>query len=282
MTGDEAGLLAAIRESPADDLPRMAWADWLDENGRSERAELVRNQLALARGEESGRGREQALLAEHGQRWLDEELPGFTLRTTHEWLPREHAERRLAAFRRGCVSVLFLPTAEFIGRSQALGAALPLARVQLHDRWPDGYMVWGDDEAVPEHARIPEALVRRLPLPASTGPAFDDPLGQIYGKFLDALAALSMACTAHAASGRGDLSTMKKVYTTGQVAHLCHVATRTVAKWFDTGKLKGYRIPGSQDRRIPTEQLMRFLRENDMPMPAALHPWNGDLETFTA
>ena len=42
---------------------------------------------------------------------------------------------------------------------------------------------------------------------------------------------------------------MKKVFTTGQVAKICKVAPRTVSKWFDTGRLRGYRIPGSQDRR---------------------------------
>jgi excisionase family DNA binding protein len=44
-----------------------------------------------------------------------------------------------------------------------------------------------------------------------------------------------------------------KVFTTGQVAKICKVAPRTVSKWFDSGRLKGYRIPGSQDRRIPRE-----------------------------
>ena len=53
---------------------------------------------------------------------------------------------------------------------------------------------------------------------------------------------------------------MKKVFTTGQVAKICKVAPRTVSKWFDSGRLKGYRIPGSQDRRIPREQLIRFLK----------------------
>lgn len=61
---------------------------------------------------------------------------------------------------------------------------------------------------------------------------------------------------------------MKKVYTTGQVAKICQVAPRTVSKWFDTGKLRGYRIPGSQDRRIPREALIRFLKENKMPLGA--------------
>jgi excisionase family DNA binding protein len=59
---------------------------------------------------------------------------------------------------------------------------------------------------------------------------------------------------------------MKKVFTTGQVAQMCKVAPRTVSKWFDSGQLKGYRIPGSQDRRIPREQLVKFLKENQMPL----------------
>lgn len=37
------------------------------------------------------------------------------------------------------------------------------------------------------------------------------------------------------------------VYTTGEVARICQVAPRTVSKWFDTGRLKGYRIAGSPD-----------------------------------
>src|SRR5678809_117517 len=51
---------------------------------------------------------------------------------------------------------------------------------------------------------------------------------------------------------------------------ICKVAPRTVSKWFDSGRLKGYRIPGSQDRRIPREYLIKFLKEHGMPL--------GDLE----
>lgn len=60
------------------------------------------------------------------------------------------------------------------------------------------------------------------------------------------------------------------VYTTGEVAALCRVAPRTVAKWFDSGRLRGYRIPGSLDRRIPREALLAFLREHGMPIPLGL------------
>jgi len=57
----------------------------------------------------------------------------------------------------------------------------------------------------------------------------------------------------------------KDVLTTGQVAQLCNVAPRTVTKWFDSGQLKGYRIPGSKDRRIPLNELIRFMQAHDMP-----------------
>lgn len=55
-----------------------------------------------------------------------------------------------------------------------------------------------------------------------------------------------------------------KVFTTGQVAKICKVAPRNVSKWFDSGRLKGYRIPGSQDRRIPYEYLKNFLIQYGM------------------
>jgi excisionase family DNA binding protein len=60
----------------------------------------------------------------------------------------------------------------------------------------------------------------------------------------------------------------KDVLTTGQVAQICNVAPRTVTKWFDSGQLKGYRIPGSRDRRIPTGELIRFMKAHSIPTDA--------------
>ena len=57
----------------------------------------------------------------------------------------------------------------------------------------------------------------------------------------------------------------KNVLTTGDVAKICHVAPRTVSKWFDNGQLRGYRIPGSKDRRIPVTELVRFMKIHNMP-----------------
>ena len=58
----------------------------------------------------------------------------------------------------------------------------------------------------------------------------------------------------------------KDVLTTGEVAKICNVASRTVSKWFDSGQLQGYRIPGSKDRRIPVANLLTFMREHNIPM----------------
>lgn len=58
----------------------------------------------------------------------------------------------------------------------------------------------------------------------------------------------------------------KDVLTTGEVARICNVAPRTVSKWFDSGQLRGYRIPGSRDRRIPLQQLIRFMKAHGIPL----------------
>jgi len=58
----------------------------------------------------------------------------------------------------------------------------------------------------------------------------------------------------------------KSVLTTGEVARVCHVAPRTVSKWFDSGRLRGYRIPGSRDRRIPVAHLVAFMRAHGIPL----------------
>ena len=63
------------------------------------------------------------------------------------------------------------------------------------------------------------------------------------------------------------MSTFEKdVLTTGEVAKICNVASRTVSKWFDSGQLRGYRIPGSKDRRIPLTNLRKFMKNHGIPM----------------
>lgn len=46
--GEEESLLASVLAAPADDLPRLVYADWLTEHGREDYAEFIRVQLELA------------------------------------------------------------------------------------------------------------------------------------------------------------------------------------------------------------------------------------------
>lgn len=57
--------------------------------------------------------------------------------------------------------------------------------------------------------------------------------------------------------------TTTKIFTAGQVATICKVASRTVTKWFDSERLKGFKLP-SGDRRIPREELIKFLKQHEM------------------
>lgn len=59
---------------------------------------------------------------------------------------------------------------------------------------------------------------------------------------------------------------MKSVYSTGEAAAICKVSQQTIIRCFDAGKLQGFRVPGSRFRRIPRESLIKFMKENDIPL----------------
>ena len=69
-------------------------------------------------------------------------------------------------------------------------------------------------------------------------------------------------------SEEGTNPTMKTVYTTGEAATICKVSQQTIIRCFDSGQLKGFRVPGSRFRRIPRESLYRFMKENGIPTDA--------------
>src|SRR5438046_849825 len=121
MTHDEA-FLADIREHPDDDVPRLVYADWLDENGQSDRAELIRVQIELASMPETARAeelrqRQDALLKEHAQEWLG---PLRRIVAAHE-------------YRRGFVESVALTATRFLSRGDVLFRHAPLRAVELRD-----------------------------------------------------------------------------------------------------------------------------------------------------
>lgn len=60
----------------------------------------------------------------------------------------------------------------------------------------------------------------------------------------------------------------KTVFTTGEAAKICKVSQQTIIRCFDSGQLKGFRVPGSRFRRIPRDALITFMRENGIPLDA--------------
>ena len=63
-------LLRGIEAEPWSDVPRLAYADWLEENGNSARAEFIRLQVARRDGPPTAR--EAELLAAHQAEWVAE------------------------------------------------------------------------------------------------------------------------------------------------------------------------------------------------------------------
>jgi len=60
----------------------------------------------------------------------------------------------------------------------------------------------------------------------------------------------------------------KRIFTTGEAAQVCKVSQQTIIRCFDSGRLTGFRVPGSKFRRIPREELIRFMKANNIPLEA--------------
>ena len=116
---DADAFLAAIVAAPGEDLPRLVYADWLDEHGDPDRAEFIRLQIAVARGELAGA---RALAA--GARALELQAANKA-----RWeIPDLHGGQ---TFRRGFVEGLRISTEEFVTHADRIGRAAPVTGLQL-------------------------------------------------------------------------------------------------------------------------------------------------------
>ncbi len=64
-----------------------------------------------------------------------------------------------------------------------------------------------------------------------------------------------------------DRTDMKQSFSTSEVAKYCHVTADTIRKWAESRRIQVFKTPGGH-RRIRREDLIRFLRENNIP----IHP----------
>jgi uncharacterized protein (TIGR02996 family) len=154
---DLAAITRAACEAPHDDLPRLALADWCDDNGRPERAEFVRLQIELHHlvdgpgmcPKDEGRlcrsMRCQSCL-------LRRRVGQVLLAENRHWDPLpfpSHAEADYAPFRgrgharlfaRGMVEQVRCELSEWRRCGREAAERHPLRRAELSDRRPD---VWG-------------------------------------------------------------------------------------------------------------------------------------------
>lgn len=76
---------------------------------------------------------------------------------------------------------------------------------------------------------------------------------------------VSVRPSTRAGRSKGWTTPMKTVFTTGEAAKICNVSQQTIIRCFDSGQLKGFRVPGSRFRRIPRDVLYKFMKENGIP-----------------
>jgi uncharacterized protein (TIGR02996 family) len=107
-------LLRGIEQEPGDDVPRLAYADWLEDDGDAARAELIRLQVAR-RPDEPPSAREAELLAAH-QEW---------------WVGEIHGQVFHPTFRRGFLNPLYVSALDFAREGGRMAAVAPLHHVRL-------------------------------------------------------------------------------------------------------------------------------------------------------
>lgn len=74
----------------------------------------------------------------------------------------------------------------------------------------------------------------------------------------------------HAEVKLSEQESRMKTLKPGEIAAYCDVHHRTVSRWIANGQLKGHKLPGRGNYRVLLEDFIRFLQEQQMPMPLDL------------
>jgi uncharacterized protein (TIGR02996 family) len=233
---DGEGLLRDILDDPEDDGPRLVYSDWLEENGRPERAEFIRVQVEKAALEASGVRCACAALgeAERPCRWHALALREERLRKEHyaEWeraaglvleLPqgRQWLARRVT-WRRGFVEGVALAQRDFVRHAGVLFGLSPITWVELTDKQPlrlgdwswswlygpvgAGSKPWLRSSQAPEHeVRSDPWLISRPLWDRLRGTAGGAANEKVYPMQMEAVDDLARACVSYGREEAGRL-----------------------------------------------------------------------------
>lgn len=193
MSTDESALLRAVLTNPEANLPRLVYADWLDDHGQPDRAEFIRLQCEIA-----SHPSPPPLFARREHELWNNLAQDAAL--TADWLllgPEQYLLRagRLqqgqpyGICRRGFVDEVCLPLAIFLDRAADLFARMPVTHVVMIDFRP-----W---QVVTRRSvcRWSPTIVRALGHPPGLASDFPDATA--------ALTALSAACVVHGRAAVG-------------------------------------------------------------------------------
>lgn len=135
-TADGAAIHAAILAEPHDDLHRLAYADWLEENGQDSHAGFIRADLC------------RPIYNYHWYEMRKLQPPWmWSVRNERNFCDGLHddAGRVVALFDRGFVCAVRCQLAEWERHGRAIVAVHPIERVTLTDRRPRARPAGGND-----------------------------------------------------------------------------------------------------------------------------------------
>ncbi len=142
---DEAAFAAAVAASPDDDLPRLVFADWLDDRGETDRAEFVRAQVQCAA---TPAWEPFAVYCRHRRpEWTTGDPWRMTLPWVQGWAVEWHPDR---AFRRGFGhSLLIRDMTAFLADAPRLFDAAPIDELHLPTATLDQWRAFGRAKWLP-------------------------------------------------------------------------------------------------------------------------------------
>jgi uncharacterized protein (TIGR02996 family) len=126
MTDEERAILSCVKDRPDDDMPRLAYADYLDGVGETARATFIRAQIAEARG-----GERNTHVPAYS--WL----PCVVTEVIWEWpFPEPNTEPwwpgvSLVWWHRGFAEGWVLTAADWLAFADAITAEHPVRRVRF-------------------------------------------------------------------------------------------------------------------------------------------------------